>query len=196
MICSFDQATRGEESPVRIGSVAALSLLLGTVSVPLLGQTSDDLASKIVNDPGEPQVNGAKATLHDDSRVQGGKALRIQVKGKGANPWDAAIESPVRKPVKAGDQIVLAFSARLERSDSRAPIAAFPFAGVQLATAPYTSIAQNGFELGTDWKMIEIRGKADRDYPAGSLKVSIHLATAKQTVDFGPVIVLDLGPGA
>ena len=179
---------------MRIHSVAALSLLLWTASVPLQAQASDDLASKIVNDPAEPQVNGAKATLHDDARVQGGKALRIQVKGKRANPWDAAIESPVKKSIKAGDQIVLAFSARLEKSDSGAPTAAFPFAGVQLATAPYTSIVQNGFELRTDWKMVEIRGKADRDYPAGSLKVSIQLATAKQTVDFGPVIVLDMGP--
>jgi hypothetical protein len=164
--------------------------------MPLQAQASDDLASKIINDPAEPQVNGAKATLRDDAKVQGGKALRIQVKGKGTNAWDAAIESPIKKPIKAGDEIVLAFSARLEKSDSGAATAAFPFAGVQLATAPYSSIAQNGFELGPDWKMVEIRGSADRDYPAGSLKVSIHLATAKQTLEFGPVIVIDLGPGS
>ncbi len=53
----------------------------------------------------------------------------------------------------------------------------------------------NGFELGSEWKMVEIRGKADRNYAPGELKVSIHLATGKQTVDFGPVVVLDLGPG-
>lgn len=181
---------------MRIHSAAAALLLLATSFVPLQAQASDDLATKIVNDPAEPQVNGAKATLNDDPKVQGGKALRIQVKGKGTNAWDSAIESPISKPIKAGDEIVLAFSARLEKSESGAATAAFPFAGVQLATAPYNSIAQNGFELGPDWKMIEIRGKADRDYPAGSLKVSIHVATAKQTLDFGPVIVLDLGPGS
>jgi len=181
---------------VRIRSSAAALLLLATSSVPLQAQAADDLASKIVNDPSEPQVNGAKAALHDDAKVQGGKALRIQVKGKGTNAWDAAIESPIKKPIQAGDRIVLAFSARLEKSDSGAATAVFPFAGVQLATAPYSSIAQNGFELGPDWKMVEIRGTADRNYPAESLKVSIHLATAKQTVDFGPVVVLNLGPGS
>lgn len=177
-----------------LGSVAA-ALLLVTAAVPSTADAPDDLSSKIVNDPGEPQVNGAKASLHDDSKAQGGKALRIQVKGKGTNPWDAALESPVRKAIKAGDEVVLAFEARLEKGDNGATTAAFPFAGVQMASAPYSSVAQNGFEVGPEWKMIQIRGKADRDYPAGSLKVSIHLAIGKQTVDFGPVVVLDLGPG-
>ena len=167
--------------------------MLTIAAVPALAQAPGDLASKVVNDPAEPQVNGAKASLRDDSKVQGGKALRIQVKGKGTNAWDTAVESPVNKPIKAGDQIVLAFEARLEKGDGGATTVAFPFAGVQMAAAPYSSVAQNGFELGPDWKMIEIRGKADRDYPAGSLKVSIHLATAKQTVEFGPVVVLNLG---
>ena len=179
---------------MRIHAVAIAFLLAATNSVPLQAQASNDLASKIVNDPSEPQVIGAKASLHDDPKAQGGKALRVQVKGKGANAWDASVETAVKKPIKAGDQIVLAFEARLEKGENGAATAAFPFAGVQITSAPYTSVAMNGFELGPDWKMIEIRGKADRDYPAGSLKASIHLATAKQTVDLGPVVVLDLGP--
>jgi len=174
------------------GALAAVILVAAVVSVPARAQ--DDLASKVVNDPGEPQVNGAKASLRDDAKVQGGKALRIQVKGKGTNAWDAAIESPINKTIKAGDQVVLVFDARLEKGDTAT--AAFPFAGVQMAGAPYSSVAQNGFELGPEWKTVEIRGKADRNYPAGSLKVSIHLATAKQVVDFGPIVVLDLGPGS
>jgi hypothetical protein len=34
---------------------------------------------------------------------------------------------------------------------------------------------------------------SDRNYAAGDLKVTIQLATAKQTVDFGPIAVLDMG---
>jgi hypothetical protein len=48
--------------------------------------------------------------------------------------------------------------------------------------------------IGPDWKMVEIKGKANRDYPGGTLNVSVHLATAKQVVDLGPVFVLDMGP--
>jgi len=105
------------------GFVAATFLIV-TAAVPSRVGAPDDLARKIVNDPGEPQVNGAKASLHDDSKAQGGKALRIQVKGKGTNAWDAALESPVKKSIKAGDQVVLAFEARLEKGDNGATTAA------------------------------------------------------------------------
>lgn len=50
-------------------------------------------------------------------------------------------------------------------------------------------------DIGPEWKQIEIEieGKADKDYAAGALGASIQLATAKQVVDLGPVIVLNLG---
>ncbi len=59
-----------------------------------------------------------------------GKALRIQIKGKGSNVWDAGIESPVKKAIKTGDQVILAFQARLEKTENGATTAAFPFAGL------------------------------------------------------------------
>jgi hypothetical protein len=48
-------------------------------------------------------------------------------------------------------------------------------------------------DIGPEWKTVEIKGKADKDYAAGSLSVGIQLATSKQTVDLGPIVVLDLG---
>jgi hypothetical protein len=41
--------------------------------------------------------------------------------------------------------------------------------------------------------MYQITGKSDRDYGPGQLKVTIQLATAKQTVDFGPIMLFDMG---
>ena len=41
--------------------------------------------------------------------------------------------------------------------------------------------------------MHEIRGRADRDYAAGALNVAMHLATGHQTVDIGPVFVVNMG---
>ena len=55
---------------------------------------------------------GAPTSVVDDPKVPGGKALRIQAR-KVHNPWDAAVNSPVKLPVKAGDPLVLAFWARL-----------------------------------------------------------------------------------
>ena len=55
--------------------------------------------------------------------------------------------------------------------------------------SPFTSAV----DIGPEWKLHEIRGKADKDYAAGALKATIHLASAAQTVDLGPLMVVNLG---
>lgn len=147
----------------------------------------------IINDPAAPQVNGASGRLRDDPGVQGGKALRVTVRSKGANPWDAAVESAITQPVKAGDELLLAFWARLEKVEGGATTTTLPFSGIQLASAPYTTLLSAPAEVGPEWKLHEIRGRADADHAAGTLKVAIHLATAAQTVEFGPIFVVNLG---
>jgi hypothetical protein len=174
--------------------VIAATLLLGLAAPAVApAQQADDLASKIANDPGAPEVTGAKAALRDDAAVQGGKALRIQVARKGANPWDTALGSPVKKPVKAGDTLLLVFYARLEKGDNGATATTLPFAGVQLADSPWTPIFHEAVDVGPEWKLLQVKGKADKNYAAGKLKVTIHLANAKQVVDVGPVILLNQG---
>jgi hypothetical protein len=169
---------------------AAACLIL---AAPAAAAAAPDVAQQIINDPAAPDVTGAKAALFDDATVQGGKALRIQVPKAGDNPWDSALASPVKKPVKAGDNILLAFYARLEKGDKGATAATLPFAGLQLVEKPWTPVFHEPVEIGADWKLVQVKGKADRDYAAGTLKVTVHLATAKQVVDVGPVILLDQG---
>jgi hypothetical protein len=147
----------------------------------------------IINDPGAPAVSGASGRLRDDANVQGGKALRVIVRGKGANPWDATVETSITKPVKAGDQLLFAFWARLEKGEGGAATATLPYSGVQVSAAPYTTLFSGPAEIGPEWKMVEVRGKADADHAAGTLKATIHLATAAQTVDLGPIFVVNLG---
>jgi hypothetical protein len=174
-------------------TIATAAALLLALAATAAAPPPDDLASRIVNDPGAPEVTGAKAALRDDSAVQGGKALRIQVPRKGANPWDSSLASPVKKPLKAGDNLLLAFYARLEKGDNGATTATLPFAGLQLADAPWTPLFHEAVEIGPEWKLLQVKGKADGSYAAGKLKVTIHLASAKQVVDVGPVILLDQG---
>ena len=157
-------------------------------AAPLAAEPAD-----IINNPGAPQFNGAKVSIHDDAKVQGGKAIRVEVPGKGKNVWDSAVESPVTKPVQAGDRLVLAFYARLEKGENGATNVTLPFAGVQLASDPYTPLFNQAVEIGPEWKLVQVSGAAGKAYAAGTLKAAIHLATAKQVIDFGPVAVLDLG---
>jgi len=64
---------------------------------------------------------------------------------------------------------------------------------VQLSAAPYTALFSGPVEVGPDWKSFEVRGTATSDQAAGTLKATIHLATAAQTVDLGPIVVVNLG---
>jgi hypothetical protein len=147
----------------------------------------------IINDPGAPQVSGASGRLRDDPAVQGGKALRVVVRERGANPWDAAVESAITQPVKAGDELLLAFWARLEKGEGGATTTTLPYNAVQLSAAPYTALFSAPAEVGAEWKLHEVRGRADADHAAGTLKATIHLATAAQTVELGPIFVVNLG---
>lgn len=169
----------------------ALALLLMTPAA--ISAAQDDIASKIINDPGAPVIRGAKAKLIDDANVQGGKALRVTVAKKGVNAWDSVVESAVKKPIKAGDQLILAFQARLQQGDGGATTVTLPYNAIQLSAAPYSSVVQGSVDIGTEWKLQQIKGKADKDYAADTVKATIQLGNAKQTVDLGPIIILNMG---
>lgn len=172
------------------GGKRSLGILLAFAPVAALAQ---DVAQQIVNDPGAPDVAGAKASLVDDAKVEGGKALRIAVPKKGANPWDSTVGGAIKKPIARGDHLVLLFSARLEKGENGATTATLPYSAIQLNAAPYSTIMQGPAVIGPEWKDFEVDGVSDANYRPGDIKVTIQLATAKQTVDFGPIVVLDKG---
>ena len=159
--------------------------------------SSDDLMKMIINRPPVAawsiQGISGKPNVRNDPAVQYGKAVRVDVPGKGEHPWSIAASNPIDKPVKAGDKIELAFWARLEKGENGATTATLPYNAVQMAHDPYTAIFSGPVTIGPEWKMYEVKGKADHAYGAGDLNVSIHLATGKQIVDLGPVFVLDMG---
>jgi hypothetical protein len=158
---------------------------------------ADDIASRIISTPAPSafRLDGApgRGSVRRDPAVQGGRALRVQVPGRSEQPWSIAVAVPITGAVRAGDTLILAFWARLERGDDGATSAQLPYNAVQMAAAPYTALFTGGATIGPEWRMHEIRGRADRDYAAGELNVSMHLATARQTVDIGPVFVLNMG---
>ena len=101
--------------------VFALALTAAPTS-PAAAQ--DDLV--IINDPAAPQVNGVRPRLLDDPAVQGGKAMRVAVRRKGKNPWDVSVQTALTQPVRAGDQLLFAFWARLEEGENGAATATLP----------------------------------------------------------------------
>ncbi|HVJ00383.1 MAG TPA: hypothetical protein VM657_15095 [Sphingomonas sp.] len=161
---------------------------------------ADDIVDKIVNNP-NPQAfeiyNAPEpARVVTAKSVQGGHALRVEIPGADAKPWAISLSDPIEKPVKKGDKLVLAFYARAAKSAAADGGAHLPNNGVQLAKAPYTGIFGGPVDITSEWKMYNLQGVADRDYAAGELAVSMHLASGKQTLEFGPIFVLDLGPAS
>jgi hypothetical protein len=170
----------------------ALACLIAAAPLGAAAAQEDDILNKIINKAGSTSVSGTKAKSRNDSGVQGGKAIRVNAT-KGTNPWDISLNSAIDKPVKAGDKLILAFWARLEKGEGGATSGTISNASVQLAAAPYSSVFNGPVTLTPEWKLHELKGKADKDYAAGTLGVTMHLATAKQTIDFGPVFVLNMG---
>lgn len=170
------------------------------VTSPAHAQGGNDIVDKIFNAPAPESFNvyGLKEApkVRKDATVpQEGmkKALRISISGKGANPWDISLSDPVLKPIKAGDQLDLVFWARLESGENGATTAVLPNNSVQLAKEPYTGFMGGPATITSEWKLYEVKGRADRDYAAGEVNISMHLATAKQVIDIGPIFLLDLG---
>lgn len=176
---------------MKLGHFALALVLMAPAGIAAV--QDDEIASKIINDPGAPEVRGARAKLVNDANVQGGKALRVTVAKKGVNFWDSVVDSMVKKPIKAGDELILAFQARLQQGDGGATTVTLPFNAIQLSTAPYSTVVSGTADVGAEWKLQQIKGKADKDYAADTVKATIHLGTAKQTVDLGPIIVLNMG---
>jgi hypothetical protein len=163
-------------------------------------QPADDLASRIISipNPNSYRVDGVRtgARVRADASVQFGRALRVPVPGRNAQAWTVSVAVPINRAVVAGDSLILAFWARLEQGENGATTAELPYNAIQLAGAPYTALFHGPATVTPQWQLFQARGRADRDYPAGALNVSLHLATGRQTIDIGPVIVLNMGQAA
>ncbi len=153
-----------------------------------------DIAGQMVNHPAADQWHilgtGEKHELVKDSTVRGGTAFQVTSAGAGTNPWDIQAGISNSKAIKKGDVILLAFWGH-----TVTPANATIPAVIQQSAAPYTRIGEQSLTLTADWRLHYVSATADQDYPAGTLGVSVQLATGAQTVGLGPVFLLDFGPG-
>ena len=187
---------------MKTGILAICLAMTALASTPAAAQQqagADDILSHVISVPNPRAYRvdgtqaGAQSAVRNDSTVQGGKALRVQVPGRSEQAWTTAVSVPINRPIHNGDNLVLAFWARLEQGDNGATTASLPYNAVQLSAAPYTAVFSGPVTVTPTWQMFEIDGRAARDYAADSVNVAIHLATGHQTIDIGPVFVLDMG---
>ncbi|MES2442124.1 MAG: hypothetical protein V4574_04785 [Pseudomonadota bacterium] len=123
-----------------------------------------------------------------DKAVQGGGVMQVVIPARPANAWDIGASSPIAKPIRKGDTLMLAFWARLASggTDGKTRLGA----AIQRSTAPYDPIVSGEVELTGELKLVHIQGVAAADFPAGAANVALSLGTAAHTVELGPVFVL------
>ena len=173
---------------------AALSVSALAAPVAATAQAAPSMADRIINDPRvsslRPYGLNLPPQVRDDKAVQFGKAMRFVLSGH-PDFWRIGVTTPTLKPVRKGDRIVIAFWARATGTRDGT---AGRIGRVQLEATPVIrAVFDQPFEIGSNWKMYQLKGVADQDYAPGRLNAALHIDAAKQVLDLGPVFVLDYG---
>jgi hypothetical protein len=169
--------------------------LLAGVALCGVVTAEEDIASRMINketngawyfQPEKPKAKFLKAV------VPGGyDAFRVKAT-KGANPWDVQASSPIAGAINEGDVIMLNYFARAEvPAEGGSSLTA----RIQLAAAPYTSVLDMTSKISGEWKSYCAFRIARMAIGEKNSSVSIHLATATQVIELGPVLVFNFGKG-
>ena len=174
-----------------IAATLAVTPLLAVAGPPATAG-AEGVADRIVNDPRVTSLTAYGLNLppqiRSDKSVQFGKALRIVLAGH-PDFWRIGVVSPTLKPVGKGDRITIAFWARAAETQNGAP---GKIGRVQLETTPvFRTIFEKSFDVAPEWKLYQVSGTADANYPAGGLNAALHLDSARQVLEIGPVFILD-----
>jgi len=152
----------------------------------------------LINDPGT--LYGYGAGLNTQSLtapdVAGGKALRTVMTKAGGQSYDAGVSSAVTSAIKKGDVVFVAAYVRATELAPGAQAGLIAELGVHMSQSPWTAIATSSASVPKgQWKVVYASGVATADYAPGSVGFGLQLGGTQQTIDVGPVYVLNLGPG-
>ena len=130
-----------------------------------------------------------------DAETSTGQALSARVKKRKQKPWDVVVGFDLDDGIKAGDQIEMHYWARTKKAPKGKETAEFTvFVGRN--EEPYDNVIAEQITPDGEWKMLTLKRTANKDIPAGKLKVEYQIGEHAQTIEFGPVYVSNLGPVA
>ena len=163
---------------------------LGTVAL-----ADEDIWSKTINNDSNGVWNVVpdkpKAKYFAVDGIPGGHAFRIKAH-KGVNPWDVQASSPVSGAINQGDTIMLMYFARAAEP---APGGSSLTARLQMNSPPWSSVLEMTSAISGEWKSYCAHRVASGTLGEKKSNVSIHLATAEQVIELGPVFVFNFGKG-
>jgi hypothetical protein len=173
-------------------------LVLASVVLVPIALAEVDIWSKTINNDSngvwniQPDKPKAKYfAVEPAGTVPGDHAFRIKAT-KGNNPWDVQASSPVTGAINQGDVIMLMYYARAaEPAEGGSKLNA----RIQLNSPPWTTVMDMTSNVTGEWKSYCAHRIASGTVGEKKSNVSIHLATAKQVIELGPVFVFNFGPG-
>ncbi len=184
-----------------VEGAASIKSRIVTVSTPapiMLPQLAGK--GKLLNDPasqawgfygpgGTPKPVPAKG-------MPGGSALQFTVSAVGAKPYDSGASVPISDAITQGDVLTVAFMARTLSAATPDGLGKIT-ARVQRDKGPnYPGFGENTLSIGPNWKLYQLRTQAKIDIAKGEGAIALQLAGAKQSLEIGPVYVLNAGPPA
>lgn len=179
-----------------VKSLALVLAALFQAAAPTAPQAFD-LNSKLINTPDSNWTAYGPDQTSKRLPTGGPKnypALQVTVAKPSQNAWDDGALYSIPKPIGAGDVIVVAVYLRdPDLADGQTET--LPLIGAIGAAAPYPAIAGAPATISNQWKVYFAHGTAPQAFPANGANATVHLASARHTVQLGPIKVYDLGPG-
>ncbi len=126
-----------------------------------------------------------------DRNVFTGRATRFTVTAPGATPYAIGANVPITGPIAVGDRLTIAVAARTlsaETADGRGVVVI----RVQGRNPPYDGFADNRLIVGPNWQLLRLTTTATKAFAAGDASFALHMASARQTVEIGPVYIIKM----
>ena len=159
--------------------------------LPNPGTLMNDPAATRWSAQGDHERAGFVASDHTPS----GQAFEVAVRGRSANYWDVEALMPMNGAIREGDALLLAYDVRAVEADNEAQSGLVSSGQIHKASPPWDIIVESSAPIGPDWMTVYGADVADQDYAPGETNVTIQIAGARQTLQFGNAYVLNLGSG-
>ena len=156
------------------GLILASAASAQTTGTPILAATTDwDIFSA-----------GPHQSIND-AEVEGGKAVEAQTTGTGGI-WEVAAIHPVDGGIAKGDHVV---ASAWVKSNVPAKVVF----RIEARAGSRARVDDRFIDIGASWSQQTLDFVAADNHPAGTTQVALLLNSGKQTIDLGPISVLNKG---
>lgn len=155
------------------------------------GTTAAVAREAVVSDPASASwaFNGEiRPRAVEAATLPGGQAIRLDVRRKGANPWDIQAIGDILSAIEPGDRITVGFYARAQSPDPGGSTITLPVR-VQQRTAPFAGALDGTATLTGDWTFHCVTGPATAALAAGNAQAVLNLAGERHVIDLGPFLI-------